>query len=147
MQKQSYSSIVPLEFKDRNVCILGLGFVGITLATVMAEVGFHVTGIEIREEVVNKIRNGLAHFFEPGLSDKIKLMIENKRLEVFTQIPNSSKSTVYIITVGTPLDEGKKVNLSSIQNITKEDVNRVATVIHQFLNVTGVICRNKATVQ
>ncbi len=39
---------IPNEFRDRTVCILGLGFVGLTLAAAMAEVGFNVVGVEIR---------------------------------------------------------------------------------------------------
>jgi len=50
----------PSDFHDRNVCILGLGYVGLTLATVMAEIGFIVTGVEIRDDVLQLLKKGEA---------------------------------------------------------------------------------------
>lgn len=120
MNKSIIDSQVPHDFPDRNICILGLGFVGVTLATAMAEVGFQVTGIEIRDEIVAKLTSGSAHFFEPGLSTQLKKVIETGKLEVFKKLPKSCKATVFIITVGTPLDENQKINLNSIRNIIQD---------------------------
>ncbi len=125
MKKSIIDIQVPLDFPDRNVCILGLGFVGVTLATAMAEVGFQVTGVEIREDVVEKLRSGSAHFFEPGLSTQLKKVIENGQLKVFNQIPENCNATVFIITVGTPLDDHKNINLNSIQNIIQGIAKRL----------------------
>jgi len=108
---------VPDNYTDRTVCILGLGFVGLTLATVMADVGFNVIGIEIREEVFSQLKSADPHFFEPGLSDHLKRVVANGRLKVFRTIPENCSATVYIITVGTPLDTNSQMNLSSIQKI------------------------------
>lgn len=120
MKKSILESTVPDDFPDRHICILGLGFVGVTLATAMADVGFHVTGIEIRDEVIQKLSSGNPHFFEPGLSTRLKKVIDNGHLKVFKEIPKNNKSTVFIITVGTPLGDGKTINLSSIQSICKD---------------------------
>lgn len=105
---------------DRNVCILGLGFVGVTLAAVMADSGFHVIGIEKREEVIDSLSSGKSCFFEPGLSEQLKKQIENGSLQVFKEIPKDCKATVYIITVGTPLNEKKEIHLESIQRVCHE---------------------------
>ncbi len=120
MKKSITESQVPDNFSDRHICILGLGFVGVTLATAMAEVGFQVTGIEIRDEVIAQLSSGNPYFFEPGLSTQLKRVVENGSLKVFKKIPENNKSTVFIITVGTPLDENKNINLSSIQNISND---------------------------
>lgn len=120
MKKSILDSTVPEDFPDRNICILGLGFVGVTLATAMADVGFQVTGIEIRDEVIEKLASGNPHFFEPGLSARLKKVTENGHLKAFKQIPKDCKCTVFIITVGTPLDEYKQINLNGIQNICKD---------------------------
>jgi UDP-N-acetyl-D-mannosaminuronic acid dehydrogenase len=93
---------VPNEFRDQTVCILGLGFVGLTLATVMADVGFKVIGVEIREELLHQLASGSPYFFEPGLSIQLKKGIQNGSLQVNKEIPKACKATVYIITVGTP---------------------------------------------
>ena len=54
--------LVPENFPDRSVCVLGLGYVGLTLAATMASVGFRVWGIEIRPQVVADLRKGRAAF-------------------------------------------------------------------------------------
>lgn len=114
---------VPLDYADRNVCILGLGFVGLTLATVMADVGFQVTGIEIRDELLDLIASGNAHFFEPGLSLRLQKVLSSKNLQVQKKLSSSDQSTVYIITAGTPLDENKNIILGNIQKISKDIAN------------------------
>lgn len=111
---------VPHDYKDRSVCILGLGFVGLTLATVMADVGFRVIGVEIREELLQQLASGNPYFFEPGLSTQLKKNIQNKSFQFFKEIPEPCQASVYIITVGTPLDEHRKINLASIQKVAEE---------------------------
>ncbi len=59
-------------FEDRVVCVLGLGHVGLTLAAVMAKVGFKVLGIEIRDDALELLKRGEPHFHEPGLRDMLK---------------------------------------------------------------------------
>ena len=58
-------------FSDKHVCILGLGYVGLTLAVAMADIGFKVQGVEIRDDVLAKLRDGFAHFHEPGLQERL----------------------------------------------------------------------------
>lgn len=107
-------------FQDRKVCIMGLGYVGLTLATVMAEAGFQVTGVEIKEDILEKLAAKKPHFFEPGLEERLQAVIDKKRLLFSRNIPPGFGGTVYIITVGTPLDEHKKVRLDMIKNVSKE---------------------------
>lgn len=112
--------LVPDSFPDRNICVLGLGFVGVTLSTCLANLGFSVEGVEIRKEVIDELESGRAHFFEPGLSDLVNKAIKQRKLTVFNSIPSNSKSTVFIITAGTPLDDSGKVNLNSIKKISRD---------------------------
>ncbi len=114
------ASTVPVDYPDKTVCILGLGFVGLTLATVMADIGFEVIGVEIRDQLVAQLSSGDPYFFEPDLSTRLKKVIENKSLRVSKKIPKDCNASVYIITAGTPLDENKIVNLSSICNICND---------------------------
>lgn len=111
-----------LTSNDLNVCILGLGFVGVTLAAVMADVGFKVMGIEMRDEVIKQLSSGHSCFFEPGLSTRLTKHLKNGSLEIHKQIPNDCSSTVYIITVGTSLNESKEINLNCIKNICHQIV-------------------------
>jgi UDP-N-acetyl-D-mannosaminuronic acid dehydrogenase len=118
-------SQIPIGYKDRTVCILGLGFVGLTLAAVMAEVGFHIIGVEIREDVLKKLEAGIAHFYEPGLTDAMHRAVKSGRLKVHNAIPSDCAATVFIITVGTPLDDRRRVNLDSVTRIAHQIAERV----------------------
>jgi UDP-N-acetyl-D-mannosaminuronic acid dehydrogenase len=107
-------------FRDSDVCILGLGYVGLTLAVVMADVGFKVTGIEIKQEVCDLIKQGRPHFHEPGLDEKLRRVIQNGSLICENKIPLNYLGTVFIITVGTPLDNCGLTRLDMIENVANE---------------------------
>lgn len=92
------------DYSDNTVCIVGLGYVGLTLAVVLASVGFSVEGVEIREDVIEQLQRGRAHFFEPGLNERLRRLISSGQLKVSQIIPTNTAATVYVITVGTPLD-------------------------------------------
>ena len=53
--------------EDNHICIVGLGYVGLTLAVAMDEAGFQVSGVERNAAVAAIIRSGRAHFSEEGL--------------------------------------------------------------------------------
>ena len=101
------------------VCILGMGFVGLTLAAKLSQYR-QVIGLEVNSAVREVINEGRAHFFEPGLDDVISSSIESGRL-VITGSSKSIPSTVkdIVITVGTPLKEGE-IDLSYIDAAVEE---------------------------
>jgi UDP-N-acetyl-D-mannosaminuronic acid dehydrogenase len=113
-------SRVPSDFPDRTVCIFGQGYVGLTLAAVMADIGFDVIGTEIRDDVLACLKKGKAHFHEPGLDDLVGKLVARGRLHFKKHLDRGDKPTVFIVTVGTPLGANGKVNLSSIQNVSDE---------------------------
>ena len=55
-----------------NVCVVGLGFVGLSMATVIASKGFKVYGIEIDEEKCSLINKGKSPFYEPKVEELLK---------------------------------------------------------------------------
>ena len=111
---------VDKDFKDRNVCVLGLGYVGLTLALAMADVGFIVHGVEIRDDVLNRLKKGKAHFFEPGLENLLQRLVKAERIKFSKHIPSAAGASVYIITVGTPLNDVGVVRLEMIENVARE---------------------------
>ena len=106
--------------RDYTVCIMGMGFVGVTLATAMADAGFKVIGVEHREDVCDRLSSGEPHFFEPGLSDHLSRAVATGRIVIHTRIPEQCKATVFIVTVGTPIGEDGRVALTSVENVSEE---------------------------
>jgi len=107
-------------FQDSSVCILGLGYVGLTLSVALADAGFHVIGIEIRDDILASLKEGGAHFHEPGLGQKLRQAQKSGHFQVAKNIPENDNSTVYIITVGTPLNSEGKPRMDMVESVSSE---------------------------
>lgn len=112
-------------FSDKHICIFGLGYVGLTLAVAMADVGFIVQGVEIRDDVLEKLKQGVAHFHEPGLQERLKRSIKSGRLQCSRKVPTDWPGSVFIITVGTPLDKNGNSRLDMVESVSREVADRM----------------------
>lgn len=111
--------MLPENYRDARVCIIGLGYVGLTLAVAMAESGFHVIGVERDRRTVRQVSQGKAHFAEKGLDARLAAQVRSGHLVASVEWPAAGEATVYIITVGTPLAAGKTTNLDSIREVAR----------------------------
>jgi UDP-N-acetyl-D-mannosaminuronic acid dehydrogenase len=105
---------------DDRVCILGMGYVGLTLAVVMAERGFDVDGIEINPEILASIRKGKAHFYETNLDFMLRRNVARGRLRFSETIPSERDFDTYVITVGTPLDAAGQPRTDMVRRVSEE---------------------------
>ena len=105
-------------FPDSTVSILGLGYVGLTLGVAMADVGFKVHGVEVRDSILDSLRNSKAYFWERDLDEILKKVVECGNFSFSKNYDTVPPSDVYIITVGTPLDGSGQVRLDMIENAT-----------------------------
>jgi len=90
--------------KRDDIAILGMGFVGVTLGTVLAEAGYRVVGYDVREELAAAINAGQSPFHEQGLVEALAGVV-SKGLLRCTAEPSNCAADNYIICVGTPVDE------------------------------------------
>ena len=65
---------------NKSVCVLGLGYIGLPTAAILADKGYHVNGVDIREDVVETINKGSVHIVEPGLEQLVKKVIKTNKL-------------------------------------------------------------------
>ena len=86
----------------------------------MAEAGFQVTGIEIRKDILKNLATGRAHFYEPNLDETLLRVIEDGSLNISSKIPPENGSTVYIITVGTPLSEKGRARFDMVERVAAD---------------------------
>lgn len=89
-----------------NVVIVGLGYVGLTLAAALARRNIRVYGLEKRQEIVDITNSGEPHFSEVGLDRVLKEVVENGMLTSSTASDDFPPADFYVITVGTPLRTG-----------------------------------------
>ncbi|MCW2689214.1 MAG: nucleotide sugar dehydrogenase, partial [Mycobacterium sp.] len=103
-----------------DIGILGLGYVGLTLATVLADSGNKVVGVERRDDVVDLTNAGIPHFSETGLTEALTRVTRSGKLVATQRFDENSTCDTYIITVGTPLSSGGVVRLDMIEAATRE---------------------------
>ena len=103
-----------------DVSVVGLGYVGLTLATALADAGFRVLGVERRQDVVDMTNRGEPHFSETGLPEMLEYATSNGTLTARTTFDPEKSSEIYIITVGTPLAKDGKARIDFIEAATRE---------------------------
>ncbi len=103
-----------------DVGVVGLGYVGLTLATAMADIGLRVVGIEKRADVVELVKSGTPPFQEVGLQAILQRVVGDGTLEVRADFLPEDSCPVYIITVGTPLDADGEARLDMVENATRQ---------------------------
>ena len=111
--------------KDNVVCIMGMGYVGLTLGAVMANKGFQVHGVEIDPATLGVIRQGKAHFYEVNLDALIRRGIKLGNLHFHSEIPGDIEFDVFLITVGTPLDSQGRPRMDMVEHVTDEICRRM----------------------
>jgi UDPglucose 6-dehydrogenase len=91
-----------------RLTVFGLGYLGLTHAVCMAELGHEVLGIEVDEAKVAKLQSGEVPFYEPGLADLLQKHLKTGLLEISTSYEQAAGwGDVYFIAVGTPQKKGE----------------------------------------
>lgn len=113
---------------QKQICVIGLGHVGLPVACALANAGYHVHGVDLDEKVIVTISSKTISYPEPNLQDLLIKSIQNGRLKVANK-PVSAE--IYIITVPTPLDLANKPDISYI--------NSAIETIQPFLKLGDLI--------
>lgn len=100
----------------KKICIMGLGYIGLPTAVVAAEHGFDVIGYDIDAQRVARINNFDPVIDEPEIYERLKPLVESKKLQATTVIEDAD---CFIIAVPTPFKEEKKADLSYVFHATK----------------------------
>src|SRR5687767_5182101 len=87
----------------RKIGIVGMGYVGLTLAAAMARKGYEVHGVDTDPLVLESLSRGEPHIFEPGVAETFTELI-NKKIFVGKELPDGGVDAA-IICVSTPVDE------------------------------------------
>ena len=102
-----------------KIGIIGLGFVGLSFASVLASKGYSIIGVDTDKEKLEKIKNGIVPFYEPKLQSLLRRSL-NVGLEVSSNILAIKKCNLIFVTVGTPQKRNGEIDLTMIKNVTNK---------------------------
>jgi UDP-N-acetyl-D-mannosaminuronic acid dehydrogenase len=94
-----------------RVDVIGLGYIGLPTAALIASRGISVLGVDLNERVVKTVGAGSIHIAEPDLDGLVQKVVSNGTLRVSTR---AEPGDVFIIAVPTPVDEEKRPDLRSV---------------------------------
>jgi UDP-N-acetyl-D-mannosaminuronic acid dehydrogenase len=97
------------EFK--KVAVIGLGYIGLPTAALIASRGIQVLGVDVNERIVGTIASGSIHIAEPDLDGLVQKVVSTGALKVAVK---AEPADVFIIAVPTPIDADKRPELKSV---------------------------------
>ncbi|MBI1276171.1 UDP-N-acetyl-D-mannosamine dehydrogenase [bacterium] len=98
--------------KKREICILGLGYIGLPTASIIASRHMHVTGVDTNPKVVEQVSKGKPHIVEPELEGLVYKVVSEKRL---TPVTKPVAADIYMITVPTPITDDNKPDVTFVE--------------------------------
>ncbi len=122
--EQPIKKQIKIEKRDymKQVCILGLGYIGLPTAIVLADAGVKVIGVDVDQARVKKINSGDPVIKEPDIFEKLQYALQTK---LFTPQTEICSADYFIIAVPTPLTREKKADLSYVFSA----INSIARVL------------------
>ena len=98
------------------VSVIGLGYIGLPTAALIASHGIKVNGIDVNPKIVNTINKGQIHIVEPDLDKLVQSSVQNGNLSASI---HAEKADIFIIAVPTPFKDNHKPDLSYIESAAK----------------------------
>ena len=134
-----------------NIAIVGTGYVGLVSGACFAEMGAHVTCIDVNEDKIKKLSNGEIPIYEPGL-DEIVLRNQREKRLVFTTNLRDCLDNVEIVfsAVGTPPDEDGSADLKYVLEVARtigRYMNKYLILVTKSTVPVGTAQKVKATIQ
>lgn len=121
----NWYSKLPEDYADKRVVIVGLGYVGLTLAVALADSGFRVHGVEREGAVLACLEQGFAHFTEVGLNERLALQLKRGAFSFSKTLDEAMPASVYIVTVGTPVGDDKRSKFDAIETVSRAIASRL----------------------
>ena len=122
----------------KQICVIGVGYVGLVTAACFADLGNRVIALDIVEEKIDGLRRGEMPIYEPGLKELVERNVRAGRLSFTTSYPEGLDGTEFVfIAVGTPSGVDGEADLRYVAAVAEQ----VAKTMRQPLVIV-----NKSTV-
>jgi len=104
-----------MQVQNKKICVIGLGYIGLPTAALLANRGYFVHGVDVVKHVVDTINKGEIHIIEPDLDAFVHSAVNSGHLKADI---NPIESDIYMIAVPTPFHEDQSPNIDYIKAAT-----------------------------
>ena len=134
-----------------NIAIVGTGYVGLVSGTCFAEMGAHVTCVDVDEQKIQKLKDGIMPIYEPGLEELVKRNVGFERLKFTTDLTEVLDNVEVVFSaVGTPPDEDGSADLKYVLAVAKQfgqNINKYTILVTKSTVPVGTAKKVKAAIQ
>lgn len=100
--------------QKKTVCVVGLGYIGLPTAALLASHGFNVVGVDLNTHAVETINQGRIHIVEPDLDAFVRSAVAAGRLKAYDK---PQAADIYMICVPTPFHEGEGIPQPNVDHV------------------------------
>ena len=134
-----------------NIAVIGSGYVGLVSGTCFSEMGNKVTCVDIDQNKIQKLEQGIIPIFEPGLEQMVLRNVKNKNLFFTTNLGKAiSDAEIVFIAVGTPMGDDGSADLQYVLAVAKsigKTMQKRLIVVDKSTVPIGTADKVKATIQ
>ena len=134
-----------------KVGVIGSGYVGLVAAVCFAEMGNDVICVDVDENKISKLKDGIIPIYEPGLEVLVKENYKRESLKFTTEISGSlNAAEVVFIAVGTPMGDDGSADLKYVLQVAQsigENMNHHLVVVDKSTVPIGTADKVKETIQ
>ena len=134
-----------------NIAIVGTGYVGLVSGTCFAEMGAHVTCVDVDAQKIQKLKDGIMPIYEPGLEELVKRNVEYGRLQFTTDLTEVlDEVEVVFSAVGTPPDEDGSADLKYVLAVARQfgqNIQKYTILVTKSTVPVGTAQKVKAAIQ
>ena len=133
-----------------NIAIVGTGYVGLVSGTCFAEMGAHVTCVDVDVRKIEKLKNGIMPIYEPGLEELVKRNVGFERLKFTTDLTEVLDDVEVVFSaVGTPPDEDGSADLKYVLAVARQfgqNLNKYNILVTKSTVPVGTAKKVKAAI-
>ena len=134
-----------------NIAIVGTGYVGLVSGTCFAEMGSHVTCVDVDANKIEKLNHGEMPIYEPGLEELVRRNVEFERLRFTTDLTSVLDDVEVVFSaVGTPPDEDGSADLKYVLAVARQfgqNIKKYTILVTKSTVPVGTAKKVKAAIQ
>ena len=134
-----------------NIAIVGTGYVGLVSGTCFAEMGSHVTCVDVDANKIEKLNRGEMPIYEPGLEELVRRNVEFERLRFTTDLTEVLDDVEVVFSaVGTPPDEDGSADLKYVLAVARQfgqNIKKYTILVTKSTVPVGTAKKVKAAIQ